>query len=73
MTPVADSIRETTLDSPLSSASMRYSVRPAPARRAPWGCASPRSSPCQRLRSGSWSPGLWRWGGMSWHAVRPSR
>jgi putative ATP-grasp target RiPP len=35
MTRVADSIPDTTLDSPLSSASMRYSVHPAPVADGP--------------------------------------
>ncbi len=35
MTSVAESTPETALDSPLSSASLRYSVRPAPAADGP--------------------------------------
>jgi putative ATP-grasp target RiPP len=38
MTPVADVTPETALDSPLSSASLRYSVRVAPAADGPGPC-----------------------------------
>jgi hypothetical protein len=50
MTPVADLTPETALDSPLSSASLRYSVRVAPAADGPGSPETRPLGPSTRVR-----------------------